>query len=49
MNPPIAVLAEGVDYEKIKPLLHIKDPKSAAAEEQFARDAKLASTARARQ
>ena len=37
---------EGVDYEKIKPLLHIKDPKSAADEEQFARDAKLASTAK---
>jgi creatinine amidohydrolase len=37
---------EGVDYEKIKPLLHIKDPKSAADEEQFAREAKLASTAK---
>src|SRR6266436_5994235 len=37
---------EGVDYEKIKPLLHIKDPKSAADEELFARDAKLASTAK---
>ena len=37
---------EGVDYEKIKPLLHIKDPNSAADEEQFARDAKLASTAK---
>ena len=37
---------EGVDYEKIKPLLRIKDPKSAADEEQFAREAKLASTAK---
>jgi creatinine amidohydrolase len=37
---------EGVDYEKIKPLLHIKDPKSAADEEQFARDARLASAAK---
>jgi creatinine amidohydrolase len=37
---------EGVDYEKIKPLMHIKDPKSAADEEQFAREAKLASTAK---
>jgi creatinine amidohydrolase len=35
---------EGVDYEKVKPLLHIKDPQSAAAEEQFAREAKLAAT-----
>ena len=37
---------EGVDYQKIKPLLRIKDPKSAADEEQFARDAKLATTAK---
>jgi creatinine amidohydrolase len=37
---------EGVDYEKIKPLLRIKDPKSAADEEQFAREAKLASAAK---
>ena len=37
---------EGVDYEKIKPFLRIKDPKSAADEEQFAREAKLASTAK---
>jgi creatinine amidohydrolase len=43
---PQRVHWEGVDYEKIKPLLHIKDPKSAADEEQFARDAKLASTAK---
>ena len=37
---------EGVDYQKIKPLLHIKDPQSAEQEEEFARDAKLASTAK---
>jgi len=37
---------ESVDYQKIKPLLHIKDPQSAAQEEQFARDAKLAATAK---
>jgi hypothetical protein len=37
---------EGVDYEKIKPLLHIKDPKSASDEELFAREAKLATTAK---
>ena len=37
---------EGVDYEKIKPHLHIKDPKSAEQEEQFAREAKLAATAK---
>jgi creatinine amidohydrolase len=37
---------EGVDYQKIKPLMHIKDPKSAADEEQFAKEAKLASTAK---
>ncbi len=37
---------EGVDYEKAKPFLHIKDPKSAAQEEQFAREAKLATTAK---
>ena len=37
---------EGVDYAKIKPRLHIKDPKSAAQEEQFAREAKLATTAK---
>src|SRR5437763_7596171 len=37
---------EGVDYAKIKPLLHIKDPQSAQQEEEFARDAKLATTAK---
>jgi creatinine amidohydrolase len=37
---------EGVDYEKIKPHLHIKDPKSAVQEEEFAREAKLATTAK---
>jgi creatinine amidohydrolase/Fe(II)-dependent formamide hydrolase-like protein len=37
---------EGVDYEKIKPLLHIKDSKSASDEELFAREAKLATTAK---
>jgi creatinine amidohydrolase len=37
---------EGVDYQKIKPLLHIKDPKSAADEEQFAKEAKMATTAK---
>ena len=35
-----------MDYEKIKPNLHIKDPKSAAQEEAFAREAKLATTAK---
>jgi len=39
---------EGVDYQKIKPLLHIKDPKSAADEEQFAKEAKLATTGEGR-
>ena len=37
---------EGVDYARIKPLLHIKDPQSAAQEEQFAEEAKLAATAK---
>jgi creatinine amidohydrolase len=37
---------EGVEYEKIKPFLHIKDPKSAADEELFAQEAKLATTAK---
>ena len=37
---------EDVDYAKIKPLLHIKDPKSAIQEEEFAREAKLATTAK---
>jgi len=37
---------EDVDYEKAKPHLRIKDPESARAEEQFFREAKLASTAK---
>ncbi|MCW5980310.1 MAG: creatininase family protein [Bryobacteraceae bacterium] len=37
---------EGVDYEKAKPHLHIKDPASARQEEQFYKEAKLASTAK---
>ena len=37
---------ENVDYEKVKPHLNIKDPKSAKQEEEFAREAKLASTAK---
>src|ERR1051325_9370897 len=37
---------EGVDYARIKPLLHIKDPASAVQEEQFAKEAKLATTAK---
>lgn len=37
---------EGVDYDKIKPHLHIKDPKSAIQEEEFAREAKLATAAK---
>lgn len=37
---------EDVNYDKIKPLLHIKDPQSAEQEEQFAREAKLATTAK---
>jgi creatinine amidohydrolase len=37
---------EGVDYARIKPLLHIKDPQSAVQEEEFAREAKMASTAK---
>jgi creatinine amidohydrolase len=36
----------GVDYQAIKPRLHIKDPKSAAQEEQFAKEAKWATTAK---
>jgi creatinine amidohydrolase/Fe(II)-dependent formamide hydrolase-like protein len=35
---------EGVDYDKVKDRLNIQDPKSAQQEEQFARDARLAST-----
>jgi creatinine amidohydrolase len=37
---------EGVDYAKAKQFLHIKDPKSAEQEEEFAREAKLATTAK---
>jgi creatinine amidohydrolase len=37
---------EGVDYAKIKPHLHIKDPASAVQEEEFAREAKFATTAK---
>lgn len=37
---------EDVDYAKVKPHLRIKDPKSAEQEEQFAKEAKLASTAK---
>ncbi len=44
---PQRVHWEGVDYQKIKPLMHIKDPQSASDEEQFAKEAKLASTAKA--
>jgi creatinine amidohydrolase len=43
---PERVHWEGVDYEKAKASLHIKDPKSAEQEEEFAREAKLASTAK---
>ena len=41
---PQRVHWEGVDYARIKPLLHIKDPASAAQEEEFAREAKLTGT-----
>jgi creatinine amidohydrolase len=41
---PQRVRWEGVDYDKVKGRLNIKDPESARQEEQFARDAKLAST-----
>ena len=37
---------EGVDYDKIKSRLNIKDPKSAIQEEEFAREAKLATAAK---
>ena len=43
---PERVHWEGVDYAKIKPHLNIKDPKSAVQEEEFAREAKLATTAK---
>ena len=43
---PQRVHWEGVDYQKIKPLLHIRDPKSAVQEEEFAQEARLATTAK---
>jgi creatinine amidohydrolase len=43
---PQRVRWEGVDYDKVKGGLNIKDPKSAQQEEEFARDAKLATTAK---
>ena len=43
---PQRVHWENVDYEKAKLRLHIKDPASAAQEEQFAKEAKLASAAK---
>ena len=35
-----------MDYAKIKPYLNIKDPASARQEEEFAREAKLATPAK---
>ena len=43
---PQRVHWEGVDYARIKPQLHIKEPASATQEEEFAREAKLATTAK---
>jgi creatinine amidohydrolase len=43
---PHRVHWEGVDYDKIKDRLNIKDPKSAQQEEGFARAAKLAATSK---
>ena len=43
---PHRVRWEGVDYDKVKDRLNIKDPKSAEQEERFARDAKLATTSK---
>ena len=43
---PERVRWEGVDYDKVKDRLNIKDPKSAQQEEGFARDAKLAATSK---
>src|SRR5436309_8248976 len=43
---PERVHWEGVDYEKAKAHLHILDPASAKQEEQFAKDAKLATAAK---
>lgn len=41
---PQRVRWEGVDYDKVKGSLNIKDPRSAADDEQFHRDARLAGT-----
>ena len=43
---PERVRWEGVDYEKVKGRLNIKDPKSAADDEMFHHDAKLSATAK---
>ncbi len=43
---PERVRWEGVDYEKVKARLGIKDPKSAAEDELFAREARLATAAK---
>lgn len=43
---PERVRWEGVDYDKIKPHLKIQSPASAKQEEEFAREARLASTAK---
>jgi creatinine amidohydrolase len=43
---PHRVHWEGVDYDKVKDRLNIKDPKSAQQEEGFARAAKLAATSK---
>jgi creatinine amidohydrolase len=43
---PERVRWEGVDYDKVKGRLNIKDPKSAEDDEMFHRDAKVASTAK---
>jgi creatinine amidohydrolase len=43
---PERVRWEGVDYERVKGRLNIQDPKSAADDEVFHRDAKLSTTAK---
>jgi len=43
---PQRVHWEGVDYQKAKPRLGIRDPKSAREDEQFAREARLATAAK---
>ena len=43
---PERVRWDGVDYDRIKPHLNIKDPKSAIQDEEFAREAKLATVAK---